>query len=68
MSKIPTNFRLNKFANVRIPKPSVLFQRVGGQLNIPKQGYSGDEIATILDTRKTDIDFKAMEKLAESED
>ena len=68
MSKIPTNFRLNKFANVRIPKPSVLFQRVGGQLSIPKQGYSGDEIATILDTRKTDIDFSAMEKLAESED
>ena len=68
MSKIPTNFRLNKFANVRIPKPSVLFQRVGGQLNIPKQGYSGDEIATILDTRKTDIDFSAMDKLAESED
>ncbi len=68
MSKIPTNFRLNKFANVRIPKPSVLFQRVGGQLNIPKQGYSGDDIATIIDGRKTDIDFKAMEKLAESED
>ncbi len=67
MSKIPNNFKLNKFANVRIPKPSVLFQRVGGQLNIPKQGYSGDETATILDGRKTDIDFKAMEKLAESE-
>ncbi len=68
MSKIPTNFRLNKFANVRIPKPSVLFQRVGGQLNIPKQGYSGDETATIIDGRKTDIDFKLMEKLVESED
>ncbi len=68
MSKIPTNFRLNKFANVRIPKPSVLFQRVGGQLNIPKQGYSGDETATIIDGRKTDIDFKLMDKLAESED
>lgn len=68
MSKIPTNFRLNKFANVRIPKPSVLFQRVGGQLSIPKQGYSGDDVATILDGRKTDIDFKAMEKLAESDE
>lgn len=68
MSKIPTNFRLNKFANVRIPKPSVLFQRVGGQLSIPKQGYSGDDVATILDGRKTDIDFKAMEKLADSEE
>ena len=49
-------------------KPSVLFQRVGGQLSIPKQGYSGDEIASIIDTRKTDIDFKAMEKLAETEE
>ncbi len=68
MSKIPNNFKLNKFANVRIPKPSVLFQRVGGQLNIPKQGYSGDETATIIDCRKTDIDFKAMEKLADSEE
>ena len=68
MSKIPTNFHLNKFENERIPKPSVLIQRVGGQLYIPKQGYSGDETATILDTRKTDIDFSAMEKLAESED
>lgn len=68
MSKIPNNFKLNKFANVRIPKPSVLFQRVGGSLSIPKQGYSGDEPASILETRKTDIDFKAMEKLAESED
>lgn len=68
MSKIPTNFRLNKFANVRIPKPSVLFQRFGVQLSIPKQGYSGDETATILDGRKTDIDFKAMDKLAESEE
>ena len=68
MSKIPTNFRLNKFANVRIPKPSVLFQRVGGSLSVPKQGYSGDEPASILDCRKTDIDFKAMEKLAESEE
>ena len=67
MSKIPTNFRLNKFANVRIPKPSVLFQRVGGQLSIPKQGYSGDEFATIPETRKTDIDFKAMDKLADSD-
>ena len=67
MSKIPTNFRLNKFANVRIPKPSVLFQRVGGSLSVPKQGYSGDDIASILETRKTDIDFNAMEKLAESE-
>lgn len=68
MSKIPNNFKLNKFANVRIPKPSVLFQRVGGQLSIPKQGYSGDETASILDGRKTDIDFKVMEKLAESEE
>ena len=68
MSKIPTNFRLNKFANVRIPKPSVLFQRVGGSLSVPKQGYSGDETATILETRKTDIDFKAMEKLADSDE
>ena len=68
MSKIPTNFRLNKFANVRIPKPSILFQRVGGSLSVPKQGYSGDEPASILDCRKTDIDFEAMEKLAESEE
>ena len=68
MSKIPTNFRLNKFANVRIPKPSVLFQRVGGSLSVPKQGYSGDETASILDGRKTDIDFKAMEELAESDE
>lgn len=68
MSKIPTNFHLNQFANVRIPKPSVLFQRVGGQLSVPKQGYSGDEPATILDGRKTDIDFKAMEKLVDSEE
>lgn len=67
MSKIPTNFRLNKFANVRIPKPSVLFQRVGGSLSVPKQGYSGEETASILESRKTDIDFKAMEKLADSE-
>lgn len=68
MSKIPTNFRLNKFANVRITKPSVLFQRVGCQLSIPKQGYSGEEIASILETRKTDIDFNVMEKLADSEE
>ena len=68
MSKIPNNFKLNKFANVRIPKPSVLFSRVGSMLSIPKQGYSGDETASILDGRKTDIDFKAMEKLAESEE
>ena len=68
MSKIPSNFRLNKFANVRIPKPSVLFQRVGGQLNIPKQGYSGDETASIIETHRTDIDFKAMEKFAESDE
>ena len=68
MSKIPTNFQLNKFANVRIPKPSVLFQRVGGSLSVPKQGYSGDETASILETRKTDIDFKAMEKLADSDE
>ena len=68
MSKIPTNFHLNKYANVRIREPSVLIQRVGGQLSIPKQGYSGEETATILETRKTDIDFSAMEKLAESED
>ncbi len=68
MSKIPTNFRLNKFANVRIPKPSVLFSRVGSMLSIPKQGYSGDETASIIDSRKTDIDFKAMEKLAESQE
>lgn len=68
MSKIPTNFHLNKFANMRIPKPSVLFQCVGGQLSVPKQGYSGDETASILETRKTDIDFKMMEKLVESEE
>ena len=68
MSKIPNNFKLNKFANVRIPKPSVLFVRVGSQLRQPTQGYSGDELATILDGRKTDIDFKAMEKLAEFEE
>ena len=68
MSKIPLNFHLNKFANIRIPKPSKLFEKVGSQLAIPKQGYSGEETATILETRKTDIDFSAMEKLAESED
>lgn len=68
MSKIPTNFHLNKFANMRIPKPSVLFQRVGGSLSVPKQGYSGDETVTIFDGRKTDIDFKAMEKLADSDE
>ncbi len=67
MSKIPENFHLNRYANIRIPKPSQLFGLVGSQLAIPKQGYSGEDVATVIESRKTDIDFKAMEKLAEEE-
>lgn len=53
----PKNLKLNKFCVCRIPKPSELFTRMQNSVNVPKNGYSGDDSVSVLDGRKTDIDF-----------
>lgn len=53
----PKNLKLNRFCVCRIPKPSELFTRMQNSVNVPKNGYSGDDSVSVLDDRKTDIDF-----------
>lgn len=53
----PKNLKLNRFCVCRIPKPSELFTRMQNSVNVPKNGYSGDDSVSVLDERKTDIDF-----------
>lgn len=53
----PKNLKLNRFCVCRIPKPSELFTRMQNSVNVPKSGYSGDDSVSVVDERKTDIDF-----------
>lgn len=55
---VPEYMKLNKFVDVLIPEPSVIYARSRGGLRAANAGYSGDEEMSILDGRKTDIDFE----------
>ena len=54
---VPTSLKLNKFVDVMIPEPSLVYARSRGTLSVPTAGYSGDEKVSIFDGRKTDIDL-----------
>ena len=57
----PKNLKLNRFCVCRIPKPAELFTRMQNNVNVPKQGYSGDDRVEVFDTRKTDIDLTLLD-------
>lgn len=57
----PKNLKLNRFCVCRIPKPSELFIRMQNNVNVPKQGYSGDDPVEVFESRKTDIDFSLLD-------
>lgn len=57
----PKNLKLNRFSVCRIPKPSELFTRMQNNVNVPKQGYSGDDHVDVFESRKTDIDFTLLD-------
>ena len=57
----PKNLKLNRFSVCRIPKPADLFTRMQNNVNVPKQGYSGDDCVEVFDNRKTDIDFTLLD-------
>lgn len=54
---VPTYLKLNKFVDVLIPEPSLVYARARGSLSVPTAGYTGDENVSIFDGRKTDIDL-----------
>lgn len=54
---VPSYLKLNNFVDVLIPEPSVIYARARGGLRAASAGYSGDEEMSILEGRKTDIDF-----------
>ena len=62
----PKNLKLNCFCVCRIPKPAELFTRMQNNVNVPKQGYSGDDKVVVFDNRKTDIDFSLLDNDPES--
>lgn len=56
----PKNLKLNRFCEMRVPKPAELFSRMGSKVSVPRQGYSGDDVVGTIDSRKTDIDFSLL--------
>lgn len=60
---VPTSLKLNKFVDVMIPEPSLVYARGRGSFSIPTSGYSGDESVSIFEGRKTDIELELEREL-----
>ena len=46
----PKNLKLNRFCEMRVPKPAELFSRMGSKVSVPRQGYSGDDVVGTIGT------------------